>query len=134
MVPRADAGDIVDQCAVPIREDDSAHDGFLKVADAAELLLAQNLPLLIAGTAPRVPQDLSQGEYCGRRKPEDGRIDWSRSAREIHNLVRAVAPPFPGAFANFDGKRWMVTRTQVLPPGTAPAQPLTLHAEEGGVW
>ena len=51
-------------------------------------------------TAPRKPQDLARGSYFGGRRPEDGRIDWSKSAREIHNLVRAVAPPYPGAFTD----------------------------------
>ena len=129
MVSQPDAGDVVDQLAVPIRENDTAYEVFLRVADAAEAVLARSLPLLIAGTAPRTPQDLSQGEYCGRRRPEDGRIDWSRPAREIHNLVRAVAPPFPGAFATFGDQRWMVTRTQVLGPGARIVAPLTLHAE-----
>jgi methionyl-tRNA formyltransferase len=129
MVSRPDAGDIVDQCAVPIRENDTAHAVFLRVADAAQTVLQRSLPLLVDGTATRIPQDLSKGEYCGRRSPEDGRIDWSRSAREIHDLVRAVAPPFPGAFADFDGERWIVTRTQVLPHRVSSFAPLTLHAE-----
>ena len=115
MVEKADAGDIVDQAAVPILENDTALDVFYKVADAAELILTRSVPLLIAGSAPRRPQDLALGEYCGRRRPEDGRIDWSRPAREIHDLVRAVAPPFPGAFAFVDGERWLITRTRVLP-------------------
>jgi len=131
MTSRADAGDIVDQSAVPIRENDSAYDVFLRVADAAETVLDRSLPLLVQGTAPRTPQDLSKGEYCGRRRPEDGRIDWSRGAREIHNLVRAVAPPFPGAFANFDGERWLVTRTQVLARRSSSFAPRTLHTEDG---
>jgi methionyl-tRNA formyltransferase len=130
MVSRPDAGDIVDQLAVPIADSDTAYEVFLRVADAAEAVLNRSLPLLIAGTAPRMPQDLSTGEYCGARRPEDGRIDWSRPAREIHNLVRAVAPPFPGAFATFGGHRWMVTRTQVLAPRTSTFPPLTLHAED----
>lgn len=116
MVSQADAGDIVDQAAVPILENDTAYDVFLRVADAAEAVLARSLPRLIAGTAPRTPQNLALGEYCGRRRPEDGRIDWSRGARQIHDLVRAVAPPFPGAFAQIDGERWTITRTRVLPP------------------
>lgn len=131
MVSRPDAGDIVDQSAVPIQENDTAYEVFLRVADAAEIVLERSLPLLVTGTAPRTPQDLSKGEYCGRRRPEDGRIDWSRPAREIHNLVRAVAPPFPGAFANFDGERWIVTRTQVLPRQHGTYEPRTLRAEDG---
>ena len=130
MESRPDAGDIVDQLAVPIQDNDTAYDVFLRVANAAEVVLGRSLPLLIAGTAPRTPQDLSKGEYCGRRRPEDGRIDWSRPAREIHNLVRAVAPPFPGAFATFDGHRWMVARTQLLAPRANGFEPLTLHAED----
>lgn len=131
MVPRADAGDIVDQQAVSIGEDETALDVFRKIASAAEIVLERSLPGLIAGTARRIPQDLSRGEYCGRRRPEDGRIDWSRPAREIHNLVRAVAPPFPGAFADFGGERWMVTRTRVLPALAADAKRLTLQAQDG---
>jgi methionyl-tRNA formyltransferase len=131
MVSRADAGDIVDQEAVPIGENDTAYEVFLRVADAAETVLRRSLPLLVAGTAPRIPQDLSKGEYCGRRRPEDGRIEWWRTACEIHNLVRAVAPPFPGAFANFDGERWMITRTQVLRGEASAGAPLTLHADDG---
>ena len=131
MVSQADAGDIVDQLAVPIREDDTAYEVFGRVTDAAQTVLDRSLPLLIAGTAPRTAQDLSKGEYCGRRRPEDGRIDWSRGAREIHNLVRAVAPPFPGAFASFDDERWMITRTQVLPPSSHAGAPRTLHADDG---
>jgi len=131
MVPRADAGDIVDQQAVTIEADETAFDVFGKVVSAAEAVLERSLPRLIAGTAPRTPQDLSRGEYCGRRRPEDGRIDWSRSAREIHDLVRAVAPPYPGAFADFDGERWRVTRTAVLPATAADARRLTLQARDG---
>lgn len=131
MVARADAGDIVDQLAVPIRENDTAYEVLVRVAHAAETVLERSLPLLVAGTAARTPQDLSQGEYCGRRRPEDGRIDWSQPAREIHNLVRAVAPPFPGAFANFDGERWTLARTQVLPKRPSAFAPLTLRADDG---
>jgi methionyl-tRNA formyltransferase len=130
MVERADAGDIVDQAAVPILENDSALDVFYKVADAAETILTRTVPLLVRGTAPRRAQDLAAGEYCGRRRPEDGRIDWSRPAREVHDLVRAVAPPFPGAFGYFTGERWLVARTRLLPGHSASStEALQLHFE-----
>ncbi len=76
-------------------------------------VLARSLPALIAGNAPRLPQQIQPGQYFGRRRPQDGRIDWQRPALEIHNLVRAVAPPFPGAFAQVDGERWDIHRTRV---------------------
>jgi methionyl-tRNA formyltransferase len=118
MVAQADAGDIVDQMSVPILEDDDARAVFAKVTVAAEMILARSLPGLIAGSAPRRPQRLEPGQYFGRRRPEDGRIDWRRPARQIHDLVRAVAPPFPGAFAEVGGERWNIHRTR---PSDRPA-------------
>jgi methionyl-tRNA formyltransferase len=120
MVERADAGDIVDSQAVPILLDDDAREVFTKVTVAAETVLARSLPALIAGNAARRPQPILAGEYFGRRRPEDGRIDWSRPALEIHNLVRAVAPPFPGAFGTVGGERWEIHRTRLAPGITAP--------------
>lgn len=115
---KPDAGDLVAQTAVPILADDTAHDVFQKVTVAAELTLYRALPQLVAGTAPRVPLDLAAGSYYSGRKPEDGRIDWTRPAREIANLVRAVAPPYPGAFTELAGKRIIVARAR---PGASPS-------------
>jgi len=121
MTERADAGDIVDQLAVPILRDDDAREVLAKVTVAAETVLARSLPALVAGSAPRRPQPALPGEYFGRRTAADGRIDWRRPALEIHNLVRAVAPPFPGAFGDVGGERWAIHRTrptaQAVPGG-----------------
>jgi len=107
MVAKPDAGRIVDRQAVPIGPDENALEVFRKMTDAAEAVLRRSIGNLVSGKAKLTPQDLAAGSYYGGRKPEDGRIDWSQSAREIHNLVRAVAPPFPGAFA--DGLRVLKT-------------------------
>jgi methionyl-tRNA formyltransferase len=133
MVERADAGDIVDQQPVPILLDDDAREVFAKVTVAAEMVLARSLPGLIAGTAPRRPQPLIPGEYFGRRRPEDGRIDWARPAVEIHNLVRAVAPPFPGAFGRVDGERWEIQRTRLMTRAAA-SGPARLFGADGGCY
>jgi methionyl-tRNA formyltransferase len=131
MNARADAGDIVDQLAVPILENDEARDIFGKVTVSAEIILARSLPGLIAGTAPRLPQQLQAGQYFGRRRPEDGRIDWAAGARAIHNLVRAVAPPFPGAFGQIDGQRWMIHKTRVEPRTIEPSARARLFGADG---
>lgn len=131
MNARADAGDIVDQLAVPILENDDARDIFGKVTVSAEIILARSLPGLIAGTAPRLPQQLQAGQYFGRRRPEDGRIDWAAGARDIHNLVRAVAPPFPGAFGQIDGRRWMIHKTRVEPRTIEPSARARLFGADG---
>ena len=113
MVQRPDAGALVDQQPVPILENDTALEVSMKVAQAAQQVLARALPKLIAGSAPARPLDLAQGSYFGRRRPEDGRIDWRQGARAVHDLVRAVAPPFPGAFTEVNGCRLQVLETRV---------------------
>jgi methionyl-tRNA formyltransferase len=113
MVDKPDAGDLVDQMAVPILPDDTAGEVFRKVTVAAELVLDRTLPALLAGHAPRRPLDLAAGSYFGGRRPQDGQIDWSQSAAMIHNLVRAVAPPYPGAFTELAGASVRVLRTRL---------------------
>lgn len=114
MTEKPDNGDIVAQQRVPILPDDTAQQVFDKVTVAAELALYDVLPALIDGSAPRTPQDLSRGGYFGGRKPEDGRIDWKQSARDVHNLVRAVAPPYPGAFSDTPLGRLIVNRSRIV--------------------
>jgi methionyl-tRNA formyltransferase len=113
MLEKPDAGALVDQQSVPILENDTALDVSIKVAEAAQQVLARALPKLRAGSAAARALDLSKGSYFGRRRPEDGRIDWRANARAIHDLVRAVAPPFPGAFADVNGLRLEVLETRV---------------------
>jgi methionyl-tRNA formyltransferase len=115
MEMKPDAGDIVDQMAVPILPDDIAVDVFRKVTFAAEIVLQRSLPSILDGSARCVEQDLSRGSYFGGRRPEDGRIDWTKGARAIHDLVRAVAPPYPGAFTELAGRRLGLHRTRILP-------------------
>lgn len=115
MVEKPDAGPIVAQQRVPILPDDTAGEVFRKVTVAAELALDAILPSLLAGSASHVPQDLTVGSYYGGRKPEDGLIDWRAPAEQIHNLVRGVAPPYPGAFTTIAGKRLRILRSKPLP-------------------
>jgi methionyl-tRNA formyltransferase len=113
MTEKPDNGDIVAQQAVPILPNDTALEVFQKVTVAAEMALNNCLPDLLAGRAQAVKQDLSKGAYFGGRKAEDGIIDWSQSAQEIHNLVRAVAPPYPGATTQLLGKPMRILQTLV---------------------
>lgn len=112
MEAQPDAGDIVGQTAAPILPDDTAREVLDKVTWAAELTLVRALPALVAGDAPRIAQNLRQGSYFSGRKPEDGRIDWAGSAVGVHNLVRAVAPPYPGAFTTIAGHPARILRTR----------------------
>jgi methionyl-tRNA formyltransferase len=131
MEVKPDAGAIVDQLRVPILPDDTGLDVFRKVTFAAEICLDRSLPGLIDGTSHAEAQDLSQGSYFGGRKPEDGVIDWSQPARRIHDLVRAVAPPYPGATTIAGARRLRILRTVPAPRLAHPFEAATLFGRAG---
>lgn len=108
MVEKPDAGDIVGQKAVEIDLSDTARTLYDKLCRAARELLDQLLPLMKKGDIPRQKQDLSKGSYYGGRRPEDGRIDWNKSADEIYNLIRGVTQPYPGAFGLTDNDEQVI--------------------------
>ena len=116
MEVKPDAGDIVGQSAVSIGPNETATDVFGKVSRAAITVINQVLPELIQGRIPRKPNNLAQGSYFGGRKPADGQILWHQTAQQVHNLVRAVAPPYPGAFTDWQGQRRIVARTSLEGP------------------
>ena len=130
MTAKPDAGRIVDRERVPILPNDVAREVFDKVTLAAEIVLERSLPSLLAGRARLVPQDLAAGSYYGRRRPEDGAIDPAWPARRIHDLVRAVAPPYPGAFCMIEGRRLKLLRTFDSGERAAPASRAALLARD----
>ncbi len=129
MTPRPDDGDIVCQKAIMISDDDTARSLHGKVAETSSLLLDEMLPLIKAGSAPRFPQNHSKATYYGGRRPSDGEIDWSKSATEIRNLVRAVTHPYPGAYTYLGDRKclfWAVSEVR----GTKGAKPGTVISTE----
>lgn len=113
MVARADAGDIVGQRAVAIDDSDTALTLYRKLVPLGVELITEMHPKIVAGTAPRRKMDIAKGSYFGRRKPEDGRIDWRWPARRIFNLVRAVTHPYPGAFCFVGGRKLLVWEAKI---------------------
>ena len=116
METKPDAGDIVGQAAVSIGPDETANDVFGKVSEAAVSVINQVLPSLLQGVVPRKPNELQKGSYFGGRKPADGQIHWNQTAKQVHDLVRAVAPPYPGAFTTHEGKTMIVARSSLKGP------------------
>jgi methionyl-tRNA formyltransferase len=136
MVAKPDAGAIVDQSSVPILPDDTGREVFDKVTVAAEKVLWRSLPAILAGRPPRRPNDIAHGSYFGARRPEDGRIDWARPAAEVYNLIRAVAPPYPGAFVEIGGRRLVVAvarRSAAPGPSADASRRPGLHVVEGRI-
>ena len=136
MVEKPDAGDIVDREKVGIAFTDTAFEVFSKLTDAAVTVISRAFPLLVSGTAPRIPMDLKAGSYFGGRKPADGLIDWTKSAVQIYNLIRGVTHPYPGAFTFLDGKKvvlwsaWPVEGTGE-PGRVVSAKPLLVGTGDG---
>ncbi len=115
MIDKPDAGDIVDQEPVNIGPDDTAAIVQARVTQAAVAVLARQIDNLKVGKAPRIPQDPAQASYFGKRRPEDGEINWDWPASRVHNLVRAVTHPYPGAFWKLFGEKIWVWQTRLSP-------------------
>ena len=135
MTARADAGDIVAQRPVAITDDDTALTLYRKIVPVAAAIVGECHPLIVTGKAPRHAQNLADGGYYGRRRPEDGRIDWAWPARRIFNLVRAVTHPYPGAFGVAGGRKLYIWRSRISNESGSYGAPGTLigAAGEGGV-
>jgi methionyl-tRNA formyltransferase len=118
MTAVADAGDVVAQRAIEIAPDDTAFTLYERMTTTGVELLLELYPAVIDGTAPRIPQDHSRATTMPRRRPEDGRIDWSWPAGRIFNMIRAVAHPYPGAFVG-DGATRLYLWAASLQPGAA---------------
>lgn len=133
MTGKPDAGDLVDQEGFAIGPDDDVLTVARRVGDAAVTVLDRSWPKLLAGTAPRRPLDLSKGSYFGGRRPEDGQIDWTKDAKEVHDLVRAVTKPWPGAFTDVFGPKVTIWKTRLGGYGGHDTFPGKVEATETSV-
>ena len=102
--PEADTGDIVAQRRIEITEEDDCRTIYQKVGQTEVEMLEEVLPMVQRGILPRRKQDDSEATIMPKRRPEDGRIDWKRSTREIYNWIRALTQPYPGAFSVLNGQ------------------------------
>ncbi|WP_367109064.1 methionyl-tRNA formyltransferase [uncultured Psychrobacter sp.] len=109
----ADAGAIVAQKSFEVTNEDDAKSVEFKLYDAMISALDSLLPQLANGKLNAIDQDDLQATEFGIRKPEDGLIDWSRSACEIDRLIKAASEPHPGAFTYSDTKRIEVKASKI---------------------
>lgn len=128
MVKRPDAGDIVDQERFPIGPHDTPTDVYARLLPAAQRVLERSAIPVLEGTAPRIKQLESKATTFGRRRPEDGRIDWRLGAEDVRNLVRAVTKPYPGAFTDCAGIRVLVWHAEHASRSDPAARPPPLAA------
>ncbi|MBP7936930.1 MAG: methionyl-tRNA formyltransferase [Phycisphaerae bacterium] len=122
-----DAGDIVEQRPVPVFPDDYAIDLIIRTNVVLEQMVADLCPAFASGQVPRHPQDHSKATWYGRRRPEDGRIDWRQPASDIYRLIRAVSHPYPGAFTTQCSHADRRSRTGRAPLRASPNPPTHPH-------
>lgn len=125
-----DSGDIVWQERFPITESDTAATLYEKVEQLATRALHDLVPQIERGTLPRRPQDHAAATYRRKRTADDGEVLWSWDARRVHNLIRALTHPYPGAHTFVDQNRIVLWKSRVRDtntPHTRPGEVLDVH-------
>lgn len=107
MVKKMDAGDMIAKASTPITDDDNVGTMFEKLAVIGRDLLLKTLPDYIAGNIKPEPQDESKATFSPNITPEQERIDWNKSARDVFNHIRGLYP-WPVAHTLLDGKRFKI--------------------------
>lgn len=103
-----DSGDIIAQEPYIIEDTDYAEDVAKKLLAALSRMTQNVLNQIINGNVNRTKQDESKATYLLARRPEDGLVDWNDTSEKIHRLIRAVSRPYPGAFANYEGRHKII--------------------------
>ena len=127
MTEGLDEGDILLQERHEILEDDTAESLALRLSEAGGALLVRTLKGLREGSIKPVPQG-RQTSYVPMLRKDDGRVDWSKPAREIYNFVRGMYP-WPGAFTYMEGARVKILKAKAVAGGGARGRVLKVGRE-----
>ena len=109
-----DCGDIIAQEKIAIDFEDTVKDVLFKVGEATYSLMRAYFPLIREGKAPRLAQDIRQGNFRRFRNDKDSEIDWNTNSLFIYNKVRAVTHPYPGALGTIDKGRYRIWKCEML--------------------
>jgi methionyl-tRNA formyltransferase len=105
-----DTGDMLVKKTLAVGPEETAGELHDRLASLGRETMEETLRQLCAGSLQREVQDDAQSTYASMMKKEDGRIDWSRSAQEIHNHVRGL-DPWPGAYTTINGELLKLAET-----------------------
>ncbi|NKB20021.1 MAG: formyl transferase [Alphaproteobacteria bacterium] len=108
-----DSGPILSQKRLSIGEIEDAGSLYARLTEVAQEQIIKFLPQIEMGSAPRLAQPSEGASSWRKRTPIDGRIDWRMSSQNIHNLVRALTPPYPGATISVQGREYPIWRTSI---------------------
>lgn len=121
MVQKMDAGDMVAKASTPITDEDNVGTMFEKLAIVGRDLLLETLPGYLSGNIKPEPQDESQATFSPNISPDQERIDWNKSAREVFNHIRGMYP-WPVAHTLLDGNRFKIYEAQLAEGQGQPGQ------------
>ncbi|HKL25948.1 MAG TPA: methionyl-tRNA formyltransferase [Desulfuromonadales bacterium] len=125
-----DTGDMLVKRSLAIGPDETAGELHERLARLGRETMEETLRQLCAGELAPEKQDDNLTSYAPMLKKEDGRLDWSRPADELHNLVRGL-DPWPGAYTTLNGQLLKVARTRVAAGSGAPGS--VVAADQEGV-
>jgi methionyl-tRNA formyltransferase len=112
MVEALDAGDMLATTALPIGADATSDEIERALAQSGARLLLDTLDRLDSGAIRATPQDHASSTYAARLTKEEGVVDWTLSAQQIHNRVRGLYP-WPHAYSFLDGTRLVILKTRL---------------------
>lgn len=116
--PEVDTGEILYQEKIEIKEDDTAGSLHDKLSRIGAKALVRVLDMVERGEVKPIPQNEKLATYAPKIKPEMGRIDWSKEAKNIKNLIHGLSP-VPGAFSFFKNKRVRFLKANIEDTGTS---------------
>lgn len=126
-----DTGDMLLKREIPITEDMTYSELYDQLKELGAGALLDTIKGLQAGTLKRIPQNNAEATYVPMMTREMGKIDWSKSAEEIHNLVRGTYP-WPGSFTTYKGDRLKIWKTKLIGPEEACSEAIAVLAEKAG--
>ncbi|OGW86280.1 MAG: methionyl-tRNA formyltransferase [Omnitrophica bacterium RIFCSPHIGHO2_02_FULL_46_11] len=125
IIKELDAGDVFSQVTTHIDKDENALELSHRLGEMAGLLFLKVIQQFENGSVVRTPQDAAQSTYAAKLEKESGKIDWGKSAEQIHNQVRACFP-WPSAFTFFRGKRLKICKSRVTATDSKAMKPGTI--------
>ena len=129
MVKEMDAGDMIARRAIPIEETDNVGTMFEKLALVGRDLLLESLPSYLAGDLKPVPQDKNQVTFSPNISPEEERIDWTKTNRQLFNQIRGMYP-WPVAHTLLNGERFKIYEATPVEGAGQPGEILAIRKKE----
>ena len=130
LVQEMDAGPMLSQTSHKISPTDTSVDVEQALASLGATLLVTTIVELASGSISETAQQHDQATYAPKIERNDGDINWSNAAHDIHNLVRGLHP-WPHAFTHSEGKRYLIHATTLAPDTETTEQPGTIIRAHG---